>query len=132
MPDRMRQAVETVLAAWSSGDVQRLDEVCAPSCVFHTPPFPDMDLAVEKAFIQAFRTGLPDFTIRQVEGIVEGETTCHRYLCSGTHTGFNPLIPVEPNGRWFETSGCWMAHWVDGKAVEVWHYQHWLCELQHV
>ena len=40
MPDRMRKAVETVLDAWNSGDVDRLDEVCTPSCVFHTPPVP--------------------------------------------------------------------------------------------
>ena len=93
MPDRMRKAVETVLGVWGSGDVDRLDAVCATSCVFHTPPFGDMDLAAEKEFIRSFRTGLPDFAIEQVEGIVSGETTCHRYHCCGTHTGFNPADP---------------------------------------
>jgi ketosteroid isomerase-like protein len=117
--------------AWNTGNVDLLDQVCAPDVLYHLPPMPDADLAGLKQMILATLMSDPDFKVWEDEQTTEGATTCSRWTCSSTFTGVNPLLPgVEPTGKQQTTSGATITHWKDGKAVEIWHFGDMLGMLQ--
>lgn len=117
------EAVVRFYNAWNTGNVDLLDQVCAPDVVYHLAPLPDTDLAGLKQVVLATRTSDSDFTVSEDEQTTEGGTTCSRWTCSSTFTAANPLLPgVEPTGKGQTTSGAVIYHWKDGKAVEIWHF----------
>jgi ketosteroid isomerase-like protein len=125
------EAVAKFRDAWNTGNVDILDQVCAPDVVVHMPPFPDMDLGGLKQAILATRTSDSDFNIWEEEQFTEGETTCSRWTCSSTFTNVNPLMPgLEPTGKGQTTSGATIYNWEDGRAVEVWGFTDVLGMLQ--
>jgi ketosteroid isomerase-like protein len=116
--------------AWNTGNVDLLDEVCAPNLVYHLPPFPDMDLAGLKEYVTGLRLGFPDFKVWEDEFIDGGETTVTRYTNTATFTGETPAMPFPPTGASSTTTGAVVAAWRGGKMVEVWHFHDMLGDFQ--
>ena len=128
--EELKAQIRRLGEVWSTGNVARLDEICTANVVYHISPFPDMNLEALKQFITAFHMAFPDFQLTFDEDIVAGNTTAHRWTCRATYTGQSPLLPVPPTGKQARVPGCHVAHWLDGKAVEMWPYEGWLGWLQ--
>ncbi len=115
---------------WVTGKVDVVDELMPADVAYHLPPFPDMDREALKGFIVAFHQGFPDFTLNVEEHIVDGDSSAHRCSCRGTFSGETSLLPVPPTGNATQASGTHIAHWRDGRPVEIWHNGDWLGWLQ--
>ena len=115
---------------WVTGKVDVVDELMPADVAYHLPPFPDMDREALKGFIVAFHQGFPDFTLNVEEHIVNGDSSAHRWSCRGTFSGKTPLLPMPPTGNATQASGTHIAHWRDGRPVEIWHNGDWLGWLQ--
>ena len=50
--------------------------------------------------ISPFRASFPDFTMKIVSLVAEGDTVVGHFACSGTHTG--EWLGIAPTGRRFE------------------------------
>jgi predicted ester cyclase len=53
-----------------------------------------------RRWISPFRASFPDFTMRIVSLVAEGDTVVGHFACSGTHTG--AWLGIAPTGRRFE------------------------------
>ena len=56
-----------------------------------------------RRWISPFRASFPDFTMRIVSLVTEGDTVVGHFACSGTHTG--EWLGIAPTGRRFEGRG---------------------------
>ncbi len=130
MSDEYKAKVQQYIEVWTTGNLDKLDDVMIADVAYHVPPFPDMDLASLKEFIVAFRMGFPDFQATVDEHIFGGDTSAHRWHASGTFTGSSPLVPISPTNQASTAIGTNVFHWADGKIVEVWHSGDWLGWLQ--
>jgi SnoaL-like polyketide cyclase len=115
---------------WMTGKVELLDELFPADISYHLPPFPDMDRETLKQFITGFHQAFPDFSLTIHEAIVDGDASAHRWSCRGTFSGESPILPAAPTGRATDASGTHIAHWRDGRPVEMWHNGDWLGWLQ--
>ena len=130
MSDATRALIERAMIPWNTGDTSVFDTDLAEGAIYHLPPVGDMDVAALKQYIPAFRMAQPDFKVRTDEVIIAGDRVACRYTCSGTLTGVNPLMPMEPTGRRQETTGLMVVHLEGGKVREVWNSGDWLGALQ--
>jgi hypothetical protein len=115
---------------WMTGKVDVLDELLPADIAYHLPPFPDMNREAVKQFIVGFHQAFPDFQLTIHEEIIDGNASAHRWSCRGTFSGASPVIPGEPTGQGTEATGTHIAHWRDGRPVEMWHNGDWLGWLQ--
>lgn len=61
----------------------------------------DGDLAIAaKRWIGPFRTSFPDFTMKIIRLVAEGDTVVGHFQCSGTHRGY--WNGIKPTGKRFE------------------------------
>jgi len=114
-------AVAPVYEAWNTGNADLLDEVYAPDCLFHWPPYPDTEgLEAHKQFLAAVRSAFPDFQLTMDQAMLDGDLGLTRWTWRGTHTG--EFFGLPPTGKRVVVSGCTIGQWVEGKVVEEWKY----------
>jgi predicted ester cyclase len=71
-----------------------------------------------RRWISPFRSAFPDFTMRIVELVAEGDTVVGHFKCSGTHSG--EWLGVAPTGRRFEdVDEVYIFHVEDGKLARA-------------
>ena len=71
-----------------------------------------------RRWISPFRSAFPDFTMRIVELVAEGDTVVGHFKCSGTHSG--EWLGVAPTGRRFEdVDEIYVFHIEDGKLASA-------------
>jgi predicted ester cyclase len=71
-----------------------------------------------RRWISPFRSAFPDFTMRIVELVAEGDTVVGHFKCSGTHSG--EWLGVAPTGRRFEdVDEVYIFHVEDGKLASA-------------
>lgn len=99
------------------GDVNGLEEVCAPDFVHHGPGMPP-DLAGLKQMAPVFRTAFPDIELVTEDLVAEGDRVVDRVTVRGTHRG--EFMGIPPSGKRFEMQEIHIARIVDGKIVERW------------
>jgi steroid delta-isomerase-like uncharacterized protein len=118
-PERNKAAARAEFAVWSSGELDRLDELVAPDVVHHDPhdPRATEGLAGLKQSIEANRRAFPDLEIEVEDQIAEGDRVATRWTATMTHLGdeFGP-----PSGRRATLSGITIERFKDGKVVEAW------------
>ena len=69
-----------------------------------------------RRWISPFRASFPDFTMRIVSLVAEGDTVVGHFACSGTHTG--DWLGIAPTGRRFEdVDEIYVFTVADGKLV---------------
>jgi predicted ester cyclase len=107
--------------AWNQGKVDGLDEIFAPNCVRHRPPFADFeDLEAYKNHIKDSRTSYPDVKLTIDELIVEGDWSASLWTWGGTQSGVSPTSGAPPTNKYVEFRGCSITRWEGGKEVEEW------------
>jgi steroid delta-isomerase-like uncharacterized protein len=97
---------------WNKGNVDVLDEMCAPN--FHLEGLGG--IAEFKAAIKAFRTSFPDLHFTVEEMIAEGDKVAYRWTARGTHQG--EYEGIAPTGKTITSTGITIIRIVDGKVVE--------------
>jgi len=109
------QAVEN---AYNKGDVNALDEYLSADFVRHDPPNPDIKgLEVFKQAIEASRNNSPDRHLTINSMIMEGDQSASRWTYEATDAS---------TGKKIKITGSSMYRWVNGKAVECWHFADYL------
>jgi steroid delta-isomerase-like uncharacterized protein len=97
---------------WNKGNVDALDELCAPN--FHLEGFGGVEEF--KATIKAFRKSFPDLHFTVEEIIAEGDKVAYRWTARGTHQG--EYEGVAPTGKTITSTGITIIRLADGKVVE--------------
>jgi steroid delta-isomerase-like uncharacterized protein len=97
---------------WNKGNVDALDELCAPN--FHLEGFGGVEEF--KATIQTFRKSFPDLHFTVEEIIAEGDKVAYRWTARGTHQG--EYQGIAPTGKTVTSTGITIIRIVDGKVVE--------------
>ena len=131
LKELMDKGCWAVEEAWCQGNVDALDEVYDPDCLYHLYPFPDIKGL--EAYKQRILEILPAYTNIQIEWeemIGEGNTMAIRYTMRMKHIGVSPSFPVPPTGKELVLKGCVFLHLKNGKAVEEFVYDDYLGLLQ--
>jgi predicted ester cyclase len=102
---------------WRSGDVDILDEVLAPTFVYHSPgALPDL-----QGFKQSLRmlsAGLHDLRYTVEDLFSEGDKVADRLTWQATHQG--ELIGIPPTGNTVRGEEMHISRIAEGKIVERW------------
>ena len=97
---------------WNKGNVDALDELCAPN--FHLEGFGGVEAFKEA--IRGFRKSFPDLHFTVEEIIAEGDKVAYRWTARGTHQG--EYQGIAPTGKTVTSTGITIIRIVDGKVVE--------------
>jgi predicted ester cyclase len=84
-----KRLVERLVAAVNARDETVVDEVASGAFA-----------AMARRWVAPFRGAFPDFQMRVVGLVAEGDTVVAHFKCSGTHEG--EWLGVAPTGRRFE------------------------------
>jgi CubicO group peptidase (beta-lactamase class C family)/predicted ester cyclase/esterase/lipase len=116
-------------AAFSDGQVDALDEVLAPAVVIHILQRPDLAGSdAYKEYVADVRNAFPDAALKFEELKMAGDVSFARYTLTGTHGGPS-LAFGPPTGKVVTISGSAIAHYEEGKIVEMWEYGDSLGEM---
>jgi predicted ester cyclase len=118
--DRNKAAARAVFDVWSTGDLQRLDQLVAPDVVHHDPydPYAADGLTGMKRTIEMNRKVFPDMRLEVEDQIAEGDRVVTRWRGEMTHAG--ELGGAAPTGRRVTISGITIDRFEDGRIVEAW------------
>ena len=106
--------------AFSGGNLDVLDEVCADGFVDHDPIMGDQDKDAVKQTIAAYREAFPDLSFTVDDIIEAGDKVVIRWTGSGTFE--NSFMGLEPTHEKSDpVHGIGIDRFDDdGKIVEVW------------
>jgi steroid delta-isomerase-like uncharacterized protein len=118
--ERNKQAARAVFEVWSSGELDRLDELVAPDVVHHDPYDPNGAHGLEgmKRTIELNRRAFPDLRLAVEDQVAEGDKVVTRWRGEMTHLG--ELGGAPPTGNRVTVSGITIDRFEDGKIVEAW------------
>ena len=104
---------------WTKGNLNAVDEFCAPDHVSHDPLVGDVKgIDALKAEVQAYRNGFPDLRFHVTDIVVSGEKVALRWTATGTHRG--TFLGQPPTGKAQTVDGVTFARVHNGKLVEQW------------
>jgi ketosteroid isomerase-like protein len=111
--DHTRRLAREEFEVWSSGEVDRLDELVAEDVVHHDPydPFAADGLEGLKASIRATRERFSDFEISVLDQVAEGDRVATRWRAT--------MRPPEAEEE-VSMTGITIERFADGKVVESW------------
>lgn len=120
MSEQFKAADRTILEVWSTGDVDRLDDLVAADIVHHDPYDPNAaaGLAGMKRGIIDYRKAFPDVEFVVEDQVAEGDKVLTRWRSTATHLG--SLMGEEPTGNRVTCTGMVVERFEDGKIVEAW------------
>jgi steroid delta-isomerase-like uncharacterized protein len=97
-----------------------VEELVAPSCVYHAPPFPDM-VGPEgfKQFLEGTFTAYPDAEFTVEDMLAEEDKVAVRLKLRGTHKGVT-RTGIAPTGKRVTGTGIEVYCLDKGKIVEKW------------
>jgi steroid delta-isomerase-like uncharacterized protein len=115
--DLMRRFAEEVFTA---GDVDRVEEFCAPDFVDHQEGPPGTPSGIEgmKAIVAMYHEAFPDLAVNIEDVIAEGDRVVIRATFTGTHRG--ELMGILASGKRVEVDSIDIVRIEDGKAAEHW------------
>ena len=105
----------------NKGNLAVLDEVYAPNCAIHLPPYGEFDLEGYKKHATSVLTSFPDaqYTIEDLMA-AEGDKVVVRVTFRGTDKGGSVYLGTPPTGKQMAISFIAIYHVVGGKFVETW------------
>ena len=113
-----RRLVERMVEAWTSGDMDNLDEVYHQDAVEHWSDTTFEGIGKIKEAEAKYRRAFPEYTM-ELKQVIEGEEkVAHYWEISGTHEGEFNGIP--PTGEEITYQGMAIHRVEDGKIVESW------------
>jgi predicted ester cyclase len=110
----------------NQGKVALLDELFAPSFLYHDPALPDVrTLEDYKRYITNTLSAFPGVHFALEEVIAEGEMVVTRWTMRGTNTGdfVLPTMRIPATGKQLTLTGMSISRNIDGKTVELWNEQ---------
>jgi steroid delta-isomerase-like uncharacterized protein len=103
---------------WHQGNLDRIDDLFAPSFVRHDPGRELHGPEQNRQFIKGLRASFPDLHFTVDDQIAEGDEVCIRYRFQGTHTeAFNG---VPPTGKRVTYSAILIYRFEGDKIAEQW------------
>lgn len=104
---------------WNKGDLDAVDELCAPELVLHSAPA-GMPSGTEgvKAIVGVYRGAFQNFKATNDFVIAEGDKVASRWTTRATHRG--ELMGIPAAGKQITTTGISLSRIANGKIVEVW------------
>lgn len=120
MSEQNKAAARAVFEVWSSGELERLDELVAPNVVHHDPYDPHGFQGLEgmKKTIEINRTAFPDLQMTIEDQVADEDKVATRWSASMTHRG--ELMGAPPTGRRATLTGITIDRFEAGKIVEAW------------
>lgn len=104
---------------WNTGNLAIADEIFGADFVNHDPNNPGVTNSESyKGYVPAIRIGFPDFHVATDDLIAEGEKVAFRWTINATHQG--DLMGMPATGIQVVWTGITIAHFADGKIVEMW------------
>jgi predicted ester cyclase len=111
-PQELKSVVRRfVTEPWSKGNLNVLDEVCAPN--YRLGEKDTLDNLKEG--IREYRRALPDLHGTVGEVIVDGDAVAYRWTMKGTHRG--EYHGIAPTGKPVTLTGITILHFDHGKIV---------------
>ena len=105
--------------ALNKGNIDILDELCAPNFVKHAlPPTPDYGIEGSKQSLRGLRLAFPDIKYTVEDMIEDGDKVVARWSARGTHKG--DFMGIPATGKQVAFSGIEIIRIENGKAVEEW------------
>lgn len=104
---------------FNEGRVDLLDELLAPSYIFHEAPpgtLPGADGI--KQVVSMFRAAFPDLEIIIDDQIAEGDQVCSRATTRGTHQG--EIFGIPATGKVVTMTGMTIVRIIDNRIAESW------------
>jgi steroid delta-isomerase-like uncharacterized protein len=120
MSEHNKAVARAVFEVWSTGEIERLDELVAADVVHHDPYDPNAaeGLAGMKRTIELNRNAFPNMQLTVEDQVAERDKVVTRWRGEMTHTG--ELGGVAPTGRRVTITGITIDRFEDGKIVEAW------------
>ena len=120
MSEQNKAAARAVFEVWSSGELERLDELVARNVVHHDPHDPHASQGLDgmKKTIEINRTAFPDLQLTVEDQIAEGDKVATRWSASMTQQG--ELMGAPPTGKRATLTGITIDRFEAGKIVEAW------------
>jgi steroid delta-isomerase-like uncharacterized protein len=104
---------------FNEGRVDLLNELLAPSYVFHeAPPGTLPGAGGIKQVVSMFRAAFPDLEITIDDQIAEGDQVCSRATTCGTHQG--EIFGIPATGKVVTMTGMTIVRIVDGRITDSW------------
>lgn len=118
-PDMFRHLYKDVIAAFSRGDADGLDELLDERIVDHNP-MPDQAAGRDgfKQWLAQARSAFPDLSAQVEDMVVEGDRVAGRVTYRGTHSG--AFVGVPATGRVVEFEAFHIVRVARGRVVEWW------------
>ena len=117
--EEMTRVNRRFIEIFQSGDVDAIDEVCAPNYVDHDPgPGQSPDREGLKQWLRSSRDSFSDISFTVEDEIIEGDKLCVRSRFSGRHTGDFQGMP--PTNKTVSIQSIDILRIENGKAVEHW------------
>lgn len=117
MVTQAEQLLERYVTAYNAGNWTELRTLLAPGYVHHSGPA-DLDFDGFCAGAGWIRKGVPDFTVRVEDQLVDGHRVALRFTGSGTHTG--SFGGEAPTGRTVTVYGTTIFRVEGGRIAEDW------------
>ena len=115
-----KAAARAVFDIWSTGEIERLDDLVACDVVHHDPYDSNAAAGLEgmKRTIELNRRAFPDMRLSVEDQVAEGNKVVTRWSGEMTHLG--DLGGAAPTGNRVTISGITIDRFEDGKIVEAW------------
>ena len=116
--EQNKEIVKGYIDEFNKGNVEILNEVCAPDYRFYVPSNSPKFMSREEIIeiLKMFLVAFPDFNWSIEDTIAEGDKVVTRFIMRGTHKGEWQGIP--PTGNKVETSAIFITSIENGKIVE--------------
>jgi predicted ester cyclase len=120
MSEHNKAAARAVFDIWSTGEIERLDELVARDVVHHDPYDPNAadGLGGMKRTIELNRRAFPDMRLSVEDQVAEGDKVVTRWSGQMTHLG--ELGGAAPTGNRVTISGITIDRFEDRRIVEAW------------
>jgi steroid delta-isomerase-like uncharacterized protein len=113
-----KEFVKHYFEEMNKGNVEVINETCAPEYLFYSPSINPKPLSREETieFLKTAFKAIPDLNYRIEKLFVVGDTAIIRNIATGTHQG--ELMGIPATGNRFEVSSILIWSLKDGKIVE--------------
>ena len=118
-----RKWAEEEVAAWSTGDIDKILSFYADDCVYEDIALGRVSngMGELRVFVQDNFTAFPDFRVGLKSCFTSGDHVCIESVISGTHKGDIPGLPPA-TGKAFSVRCAHICELREGKAFRVTDY----------
>ncbi|MBP5509921.1 MAG: ester cyclase [Kiritimatiellae bacterium] len=90
----------------NTNDLELGKKLISQKAAFKTPVSPDPLYGAEGylSVVSMMRASFPDIQWKLMDMVADENTVAVHWTCSGTFTGSQPFVGIQPNGRKFSTT----------------------------